>query len=138
MFTQHSRTNTTYPTRIAAQKASLRNQKPTLLLGFSVLLLAILALTPPMRGQENTAAEAEQLTKKAGELYKQGKYADAEALMKRSLAIQEKVLGPEDQQVAMDKHQALLAAQEDERNTVQRRYKSDLPYYWGAFVLVGR
>jgi len=38
----------------------------------------------------------------------------------------------------MDKHQALLAAQEDERKIVQRRYGSDLPYYWGAFVLVGR
>jgi tetratricopeptide (TPR) repeat protein/CHAT domain-containing protein len=38
----------------------------------------------------------------------------------------------------MDKHQALLAAQEDERKVVQQRYGSDLPYYWGAFVLVGR
>jgi CHAT domain-containing protein len=38
----------------------------------------------------------------------------------------------------MDKHQALVAAQGDERKTVQQRYKSDLPYYWGAFILVGR
>jgi len=38
----------------------------------------------------------------------------------------------------MDKHQALVAAQEDERKIVQQRYGRDLPYYWGAFVLVGR
>jgi CHAT domain-containing protein len=38
----------------------------------------------------------------------------------------------------MDKHRALLAAQEDERKIVQGRYGSDLPYYWGAFILVGR
>jgi tetratricopeptide (TPR) repeat protein len=38
----------------------------------------------------------------------------------------------------MDKHQALLVAQQDERVCVQKRYGSDLPYYWGGFVLVGR
>ncbi len=38
----------------------------------------------------------------------------------------------------MDKHQALLAAQDDERKVVHQRYGSDLPYYWGAFVLVGK
>jgi CHAT domain-containing protein len=39
---------------------------------------------------------------------------------------------------SVDKHQALLKAQDDERKIVQQRYGSDLPYYWGAFVLVGR
>jgi len=38
----------------------------------------------------------------------------------------------------MNKHQALAAAQDDERKQVQQRYGRDLPYYWGAFVLVGR
>jgi len=38
----------------------------------------------------------------------------------------------------MDKHQALLAAQENEQKIVQKRYGSDQPYYWGAFILVGR
>ena len=38
----------------------------------------------------------------------------------------------------LDKHKALVEAQEDERREVQKRYHQDLPYYWGAFVLVGR
>jgi len=38
----------------------------------------------------------------------------------------------------MDKHRALVAAQQDERKQVQQRYGRDLPYYWGAFILVGR
>jgi hypothetical protein len=33
---------------------------------------------------------------------------------------------------------ALAAAQEDERKIVKQRYGSDLPYYWGAFILGGR
>jgi CHAT domain-containing protein/tetratricopeptide (TPR) repeat protein len=38
----------------------------------------------------------------------------------------------------MNKHQALFAAQEDERAIVRKRYGSELPYYWGAFILIGR
>jgi CHAT domain-containing protein len=38
----------------------------------------------------------------------------------------------------MDKAEALRQAQLEERETVQQRYGKDLPYYWGAFVLVGR
>jgi CHAT domain-containing protein len=38
----------------------------------------------------------------------------------------------------MDKHEALRQAQLEERETVRRRYGKDLPFYWGAFVLVGR
>jgi len=38
----------------------------------------------------------------------------------------------------MDKHEALRRAQLEERETVRKRYGKDLPYYWGAFVLVGR
>jgi len=37
----------------------------------------------------------------------------------------------------LDKHKALLQAQLEERETVRKRYGKDLPYYWGAFVLVG-
>ena len=38
----------------------------------------------------------------------------------------------------MEKHEALRQAQMEERAVVQKRYGKDLPYYWGAFVLVGR
>jgi CHAT domain-containing protein len=37
-----------------------------------------------------------------------------------------------------EKHEALRKAQLEEREIVQKRYGKDLPYYWGAFVLVGR
>jgi CHAT domain-containing protein len=38
----------------------------------------------------------------------------------------------------LDAHEALRRAQLKERATVRQRYGRDLPYYWGAFVLVGR
>lgn len=38
----------------------------------------------------------------------------------------------------MEKHEALHKAQQKERRTVRKRYGKDVPYYWGAFVLVGR
>lgn len=34
--------------------------------------------------------------------------------------------------------QKLRRAQLKDRDTVRQRYGRDLPYYWGAFVLVGR
>lgn len=37
-----------------------------------------------------------------------------------------------------DKHEALRQAQIKEREVVRQRYSKDLPFYWGAFVLVGR
>ena len=37
-----------------------------------------------------------------------------------------------------EKHAALRSAELEERQRVRQRYGSDLPYYWGAFVLVGR
>lgn len=37
-----------------------------------------------------------------------------------------------------EKHEALRQAQIEERAAVRERYGRDLPYYWGAFVLVGR
>ena len=36
------------------------------------------------------------------------------------------------------KPEALREAQLEERAVVKQRYGKDLPYYWGAFVLVGR
>jgi len=36
-----------------------------------------------------------------------------------------------------EKHAALREAQLELRETVRARYGQDLPYYWGAFVLVG-
>ncbi len=38
----------------------------------------------------------------------------------------------------LDKPEALRQAQLQERETVRRRYGKDLPYYWGAFVMVSR
>lgn len=37
-----------------------------------------------------------------------------------------------------DKPEALRQAQLEERIVVSQRYGKDLPYYWGAFVLVSR
>ena len=37
-----------------------------------------------------------------------------------------------------EKHEALRQAELEERAVVIKRYGRDLPYYWGAFVLVGR
>ncbi|MGE5624640.1 MAG: tetratricopeptide repeat protein [Bacillota bacterium] len=38
----------------------------------------------------------------------------------------------------MEKHEALRQAELKEREVVKARYGQDLPYYWGAFVMVGR
>jgi len=38
----------------------------------------------------------------------------------------------------MEKPEALRQAQLEERETVRKRYGKDMPFYWGAFVLVGR
>jgi CHAT domain-containing protein len=38
----------------------------------------------------------------------------------------------------MEKPEALRQAQLEERETVKKRYGKDLPFYWGAFVLIGR
>jgi CHAT domain-containing protein len=38
----------------------------------------------------------------------------------------------------MDKPEALRRAEIAERDIVKKRYGKDLPYYWGAFTLVGR
>ena len=38
----------------------------------------------------------------------------------------------------MEKPEALRRAQMTERDRVKKRYGNDLPYYWGAFILVGR
>ena len=38
----------------------------------------------------------------------------------------------------MEKPEALRQAQLAERETVKKRYGKDLPFYWGAFVMVGR
>ena len=37
-----------------------------------------------------------------------------------------------------DKHQALREAQLEMREKIRERHGRDLPFYWGAFVLVGR
>jgi CHAT domain-containing protein len=37
-----------------------------------------------------------------------------------------------------EKHEALRKAELEEREVVRQRYGQDIPFYWGAFVLVGR
>lgn len=37
-----------------------------------------------------------------------------------------------------EKHEALGKAELEEREVVQQRYGRDIPFYWGAFVLLGR
>ena len=37
----------------------------------------------------------------------------------------------------LDTHEALRRAQLKERETVRQRYGRDLPFYWGAFLLIG-
>jgi CHAT domain-containing protein/Tfp pilus assembly protein PilF len=37
-----------------------------------------------------------------------------------------------------EKHEALRKAELEEREVVRQRYGMDIPFYWGAFVLVGR
>jgi CHAT domain-containing protein/Tfp pilus assembly protein PilF len=62
---------------------------------------ASLAQTPPPSAQQSAELEeAERLMQQAFELYQQGKYAEAIPLAQRSLAIREKVLGPEHPDVA--------------------------------------
>ena len=46
-------------------------------------------------------AEARALIEQAHPLYDQGRYAEAEPLLKSALAIREKALGPDDRDVAM-------------------------------------
>jgi CHAT domain-containing protein len=36
------------------------------------------------------------------------------------------------------RHEALRAAQLEMRERVRTRYGQDLPYYWAAFIMVGR
>jgi CHAT domain-containing protein len=38
----------------------------------------------------------------------------------------------------LDKPEALRQAQLKEREVVRQRYNKDLPFYWGAFVLISR
>jgi CHAT domain-containing protein len=38
----------------------------------------------------------------------------------------------------MEKPEALRQAQLAEREIVKKRYGKDLPFYWGAFVMIGR
>jgi CHAT domain-containing protein len=38
----------------------------------------------------------------------------------------------------LDKPEALRQAQLQERETVRQRFGKDLPFYWGAFVMVSR
>ncbi len=60
--------------------------------------------------KETALAEARRLNEEAVASYRAGKYSQAEALIERSLAIREKVLGPEHPDVAqsLENYAALL------------------------------
>jgi tetratricopeptide (TPR) repeat protein len=55
---------------------------------------------PLSYAQQENLKRAEQLTKQVGQLYRQGKYAEAVSLAEESLAIREKALGPDHPNVA--------------------------------------
>jgi hypothetical protein len=64
----------------------------------SVVLLAVGLASQRVAAQD--LDEATRLNEQAKELYQQGHYAEAEPLLKRSLEIREKSLGPDDPNVA--------------------------------------
>src|SRR3974390_617504 len=65
------------------------------------IFISVLAVTPlSSLAFAQSVEEAAQLNQQAIQLYQQGRYADAEPLYKRSLAILEKALGLNDPNVA--------------------------------------
>ncbi|HJU15371.1 MAG TPA: CHAT domain-containing tetratricopeptide repeat protein [Stellaceae bacterium] len=65
-----------------------------------VVLVPILSLPRPATAADSASAEANSLNRQAVALYREGRYAEAEPLYKRSLAMREKALGPEHPDVA--------------------------------------
>ena len=72
---------------------------------FSSLAISIsMLIVEPISNQDiafaQSVAEAERLEEQAFQLFEQGRYPEAEPLLKRSLAILEKALGPDHPNVA--------------------------------------
>src|SRR6516164_8555765 len=65
-----------------------------------MLIVLALSLSGSTGAAADAVAEANSLNQQAIHLYQTGHYAEAEPLLKRSLAILEKTLGPEDPKIA--------------------------------------
>jgi tetratricopeptide (TPR) repeat protein len=65
-----------------------------------VLLALAIAVQIPTRAPGEPLAEARALNRQAVALYGQGRYAEAEPLLKRALEIRERSLGPDHPDVA--------------------------------------
>ncbi len=120
-------------------KARVRRALP-----WAVTLIGVMGLLAPLPapvvGQANPPLTAEQsaeleeakrLHQQAIELYNQGQYAAAIPLVKRALAIQEKVLGKEHPDFAESLNN--LAVQLE----MLQKPESQHPYYWAAFIPSG-
>ena len=91
-------------------------------LGCCISTIAIatwLCLACPGSGlaQQNSEKESDQLNKQAVELYNQGRYADAELLYKRALALLEMALGPDNPALGPTLFDLALLYQTQRRNT---------------------
>ncbi len=87
---------------------------------------------PPLTAEQSAELEeAKRLHQQAEELYNQGQYAAAIPLVKRALAIQEKVLGKEHPDFAESLNN--LAVQLE----MLQKPESQHPYYWAAFIPSG-
>jgi tetratricopeptide (TPR) repeat protein len=78
-----------------------------------MLVAMAIAVWAPMAAADDPLAEALALIKQARPLYDQGRYAEAEPLFKRALAIYQKALDPEHPSVAttLDNLAALYRSQ---------------------------
>src|SRR5882724_11841925 len=88
-----------------------------------VLVAVAIAIWVPAVAADDPLADALALIEQAHPLYDQGRYAEAEPLLKRALAIREKALGPDHPDVAMSLN--TLAALYQERG----RYAEAEPLY---------
>ena len=84
----------------ANRKCSYRRRTFSRLLASFIWFLLLVLVVVPSRALAQSAAEARRLNEEALALYEAGKFSQAEPLFRRSLAIREKVLGPEHQNVA--------------------------------------
>jgi Tetratricopeptide repeat len=97
--------------------------------GGSFVLIQRRAGSPPAAWPEQGLFEASELNKRAIELDNAGRYSEAEPLYKQSLTIREKVLGPDNPDVAAALNNLAFLYQE------QGRYAEAGPLYNRALVI---
>lgn len=66
----------------------------------SAVLISVCMLIGAVRAEGGTADQAAELRKQSEELYRQGRYDDAERVAQRAVAIDERALGPENPETA--------------------------------------